>query len=99
MLAPYERARLRRQAVQPILGAERDELRVELGAELVKLLAPYTGPVVVAILREELARIQRQRRSICAGRAGAARIHCGLLEVVDVYVCVKAQQLLAQRDD
>ncbi len=99
VIAPDERARLRRQARRlPTLRRAAPRLRLELGAQLLDLIASLTSPVLVAILRQQLASVERQRRAVSTGRSRAAGLLPRALEVVHVDARPQRQQLLAQLD-
>ena len=84
--APDERARVRRQRRSLVGGAraEGGELGAELRGQLRELLAPVLRPFVVAVLRQQLAAVEGERRSIRGSRPGAASGDRRVLQQIDV---------------
>jgi len=74
------------------------ELGDELTVEPVELVAPGVGPVVVAILRQQLAAVGGQGRAIRAAGPYPPGVGRRPLEAVDVDVGDEAQQLVADLD-
>src|SRR4051794_40156168 len=66
--------------------------------QCLELVATRRGPVLVAVLREQLASVQSQRRAISAGGTGATGLLGRALEVVDVDARAECQQLVAELD-
>ena len=98
-LSADERARIRGQA-ERCRRAERSRLLRERGGQLRELFATPLGPVVVAVLREQLAAVEREHGAIRRGCLHPPRIRGRQLEQVDVDVDVsrKRQHLVADVD-
>ena len=99
-LAPAadERARIGRQRSRPVTGVERGELVGELRTKVRELVPAVDRPVVVAVLRKQLAAVHRERGAVRGRRPGAARIGRGRLEPDDVDVGHEEQHLVAKLD-
>ena len=78
--------------------SQRVELRRQLVGKDSKLTASFIRPVVVAVLRKELAAVERERRPICRRRAGSARIGRGENKPVDVDLGDEEEHLVTQLD-
>jgi hypothetical protein len=66
--------------------------------ELFELFAVTGDPVVVPVLREQLAAIQIERRPVRAGRADASGVDRRVSEGSHVDVCVEHEQSVAKLD-
>ena len=97
--AADERARVSRQRARTVVARiEPLELGAELGREGGELVAPVDRPVVVAVLRQQLAAVDRERGSVRRRRPGPARVGGGSLEAVDVDVGGEEEHLVAKLD-
>ena len=98
-LSTDERARIRGQA-ERCRRAERRRLLGERGGQLRELFATPLGPVVVAVLRQQLAAVEREHGAIRRRRLHPPRVRGRQLEQVDVDVDVsrKRQHLVADVD-
>ena len=99
-LAPAadERARVGREPARPVRGPEGGELLGELRGQLGELVAPARRPVVVAVLRQQLAAVDRERGAVGGRRSRAARVRRGELEPVDVDVRGEEEHLVPNLD-
>ncbi len=61
-------------------------------------LPPVGGEVVVAVLRQELARVEPERGPQAGSRPGAKRRSGGRLEDIDVDLCVQHEQAVSRLD-
>ena len=100
--APDERARGRGQRRRSILGfrfrPESGELLSQRGGQLRELFATLSRPVVVAILGQQLAAVERQCRPIGSVGPSTSRSGGGELESVDVELGCQLKYLLTQLD-
>ena len=93
-----ERARIGRQRSRPVTGVERGELVGQLRAEVRELVPAVDRPVVVAVLRKQLAAVHRERGAVRGRRPGTTCVGGGELEPIDVDVGHEEQHLLAKLD-
>ncbi len=96
--SPDERARVRRQAARARSRAERGQLALEAVPEPAELFPPAGGEVVVAVLGQELAAVQRERCAVARGFRGGPGRDGRLLEELDVHCGVKLEQSISCLD-
>ena len=99
-LAADERRRVDRQAADALDCAELAQLVGEGRRQLGQLVAPGLDPVLIAVLGEELAAVQRERRPVGGRSPRPAGVDRRPLELVDVHDDVggEVEQLVAQLD-
>ena len=93
-----ERARVRRKPRQPIVGRQCGQLPGQGLVELCELVAARLCPVVVAVLRQELAAVERESGPVGGGCAGRACIGRRPLQAVDVDLGVEREQFVSHLD-
>ena len=92
-----ERARVGREAERP-RGAEGGDRLLELGCEREELVATRLCPVVVAILRQELTAVERERSPVGGRSLDPARVGSRELEPVDVDIRCEGEDFVPQFD-
>ena len=98
VLASHERARLEGQPPSPRHDAEAVEDLFQLLVHRGQSPALELGPVVVAVLGQQLAAVERERALAGRSRPVAARVGGGGLERLDVEVGVEAEQSVVELD-
>jgi hypothetical protein len=89
------------QRVHGLIGClELRKLEAERAVQLAERRTPRVGPALVAILREQLAAIESERRFVRLHVAELARACRGVFEAVDVarYVLFQHEEAVAQDD-
>ena len=93
-----EGARVGRKPEPRAAGVDLLERGVELAGEPLELLAPGGGEVVVAVLGQELARVEPARRSQRRSCPRTERCRRGRLEDIDVHLGLEDEQPVLRLD-